>query len=155
MSKVKKGIHKPEIQRVIEKTKKSGIQSLGFFMIGNPGETKKTARSTIDFSKELDIDYVQYSMTIAKPNTLLEKELIRKTKKDYWRMFIEGKEKERPLNRTWTRLSNKEIQKLTKRAYVEFYFRPKIIFKHLSKIKSFEELKRYILVSVKMFFNKE
>lgn len=155
LSKIKKGIHKPEIQKVIEQTKKSGILTLGFFMIGNPGETKKTIRSTIEFSKELDLDYVQYSMTIAKPDTLLEKELIKKTKKDYWRNYILGLEKERPLNRIWTRLSNKEIEKMTRKAYLEFYFRPKIILKHIFKIRSFSELRKYLIVSIRMFLDKE
>ena len=41
-------------------------------------------------------------------------------------------------------LTEDELQKLLRRAYLEFYFRPKIIFGLLAEIQSFEHLKNIL-----------
>ena len=45
------------MRKTIALTKKVGIDTFGYFMVGSPGETPETAQQTIDFSKTLDLDY--------------------------------------------------------------------------------------------------
>ena len=142
-----------KIKEVIRLTKKYGIRPLGFFMVGCPGETRQTVKETVRFAKELKLDYSQYSRTIAKPKTDLDRMVIEKTGRDYWRDFILSKIGEERISTPWTDLTQKEIEKLTKWAYFSFYCRPLYILRTILKTKSFSELLRYIKVGVMMLFS--
>jgi radical SAM superfamily enzyme YgiQ (UPF0313 family) len=123
---------------------------MGFFMMGSPGETKKDILQTIKLAKELKLEHIQVGRTTPKSGSLLCK----KQKKDYWRDYTLGLEKERALEPLDTELSIYEVNRLVKKMYMSFYFRPSLIIKTILKVKSREELKRYIKVGVKLFFNK-
>lgn len=142
-----------KIKESIRLTKKYGIRPLGFFMIGSPGETKETVGKTVRFAKKLRLDYSQYSRTIAKPQTNLDRMVIEKTGRDYWRDFILGRIEEKRILAPWTDLAEEEIEKLTKRAYFSFYFRPLYILKTIFQAESISELMRYIKVGFLMLFS--
>jgi hypothetical protein len=50
-------------------------------------------------------------------------------------------------------LSETEVDELTRRFYREFYFRPSYVLRRILKIKSIEELGRYIGVGMKWLFS--
>jgi anaerobic magnesium-protoporphyrin IX monomethyl ester cyclase len=86
---LQKGITIEQARRAFRLTKKIGIETLAYFMIGNPGETKKTAKQTIRLAKELEPDYVHFSVLIPFPATKLywwglERGIF---KTDFWREF--------------------------------------------------------------------
>ncbi len=152
LSEMSKGTTLLPIKDVVQCATDNGIGVLGFFMIGSQGETVETVRKTVEFSKTLPLDYAQFSMTIMKPHTTLYnsyKETI--LGHDYWRDYIRGEADEMILPRPWTKLSSDEIIRLTQKAYLSFYFRPKYIFKMLRKIESLSELIRYIKVAIQLF----
>lgn len=144
---IKKGTKTNGMKNVLDAAKAYGIRPLGFFMIGNTGETKETVNKTIKLSKMLPLDYAQFTITIMKPHTELEKELIKKTNGlDYWREYVRGNVEERVLPTPWTELSRAEMEKYARKAYLSFYLRPKYIFYMLKQLRSFSELKRYVRV---------
>jgi len=147
LSNINKQINSPQVLQTLSLCKKAGIQSLGFFMIGNEGETRETIIKTIKYAKSLPLDYAQFCMTIAKPFTDYDKERLSSERNDYWRDYIKGTIKEQVFPRTWANVANSEIEKLTRMAYRTFYLRLGYIFKILTKIRSFKELFRYIHVS--------
>lgn len=151
---IKKDIKIGQIRQVIKWSKKYGIRTMGFFMVGNLGDTKESVRSTIDFAKTVGLDFIQVCMTIAKPGTELDELMIKETGKDYWRKHVLGKKIEGRLPTPWSSLSEIEIEALTKEFYIKFYFRPKIIWNRIAQLKSFEELKRYIGVGLKILRQK-
>ena len=151
---IKKDIKIGQIRQAIKWSKKYGIRAMGFFMVGNSGDTKESVRSTIDFAKTVGLDFIQVCRTIAKPGTELDELMIKETGKDYWREHILGKKIEGRLPTPWSSLSEIEIEALTKEFYTKFYFRPKIIWNRLAQLKSFEELKRYIGVGLKILRQK-
>ena len=155
LNKVNKGITIGQIRSTIGMCQDMGIKTLGFFLIGAPGDTKETIRKTLKFAKSLNLDYVQFSKCLAKPLTPLWKEMVKNTKKDYWRDWVLGKEIDRELPRPWTDLSNCEINKITKWAYVSYYARPLFILRHLFRLHSFLELKRKALAFLDMLFSQE
>ncbi len=152
---IDKKIDISQIKAAIKMSQKQGIKTLGFFMLGNPGETKDSIRKTISFSKKLPLDFVQICRTIAKPGTDLDEFLKRKTGKDYWRDYVLGKQKEDYWPTPWVNLSIEEMRGYVKKAYYGFYFRLGYIIKRIFSVKSFGELLRYFIVGVKfIFFNK-
>ncbi|MEW6555751.1 MAG: radical SAM protein [Elusimicrobiota bacterium] len=153
LNEVNKGITHNRTAVVIKTAKKFGIRNLGFLMIGNPGDTEDTVTDTVKFAKKLALDYVQICRTIAKPATELHKQLVKNTGTDYWRDFVLMKLGEQRIPTPWVRMNQAKIEKLLKRAYYSFYFRPGYIFQTLQRTKSFSELARYIKVAIRMVFH--
>ncbi len=155
LDRVNKGITLKQIRNIIRTCKDLGIKTLGFFLIGAPGDTKDTVKETVKFAKSLGLDYVQFSKCLAKPLTPLWKEMVKTTKRDYWRGWILGEEKDRPLPRPWTDLTNREIDKLVRWAYISYYARPLFVLKHILSLRSFLELKRKVLAFWDMLLSQE
>lgn len=155
LDRVKKGITLEQVRSTINKTRKLGIKTLGFFLIGAPGETRKTVKTTVNFAKSLKLDYVQFSKCLAKPLTPLWKQLVNETGQDYWKDWISGRETDRTLKRPWTGLGNEEIDSLTKWAYVQYHSRPLFLIKAALRTRSFKELKRKVLGYLEMLLSQE
>lgn len=153
---IRKGIDHQQTRWTIKLCKKYGIRTMGFFMIGNPGETRQSIEETIKFSKQLKLDFAQFCRTIAKPHTDLDQILKEKTGQDYWSEYILSGTDRKRLRTPWTDLSEEEIEGYAKKAYYSFYFRPIQVLMTIYRVKSIEELLKYIWVGVKMLFcNKE
>lgn len=149
-----KGINLEEIEEGLRLTKEAGIETLGFFIIGHEGETEKQARKTIEFSKELPLDYAQFFKMTAKPGTKLYEDVVEELGYDYFEELIKGNVDESDLPRPWTDLSNEEIEGLVWEAYQEFYLRPGYIIKRLVNIDSLSELKKYVKAGIKILSKK-
>jgi len=135
-----------QIEDAIRLTKKAGIRTIGFAMIGHPNETKKTIKSTIKFCKQLALDDFKIAFLTPYPNTPL----------------YHYAEKYGTLNKDWRKMNayvepcfipygitKQEMIKYRKLAYFQFYLRPKIIFSHLSQI----ENPKQIIILIKGFLS--
>lgn len=114
---IKKG-ETTEIQRKgVEMCHDAGLKVKGFFIIGLPGETRKTALQTIEFAKSLNLEYVDCYPITPYPGTPLwddpEKyglEIIKPLDcnwDEYYQVGIKGAEHEIKLKHN--NLSQKEI----------------------------------------------
>lgn len=64
-----KGITLEMSKKFNDAAKKAHMRVHGCFMVGNPGETKETMTETLEFSKKLRMDTVQYFPLIVYPGT--------------------------------------------------------------------------------------
>ncbi len=64
-----KGITLEMSRKFNDAAKKARMRVHGCFMVGNPGETKETMMETLEFSKKLRMDTVQYFPLIVYPGT--------------------------------------------------------------------------------------
>lgn len=69
LDKAKKKQTLAEIRRAVEMCKKAGIQTMGHFIFGLPGETAETAEHTIRFMIDLGLDYMQCYSAVPYPKT--------------------------------------------------------------------------------------
>ena len=139
------------MRRTLQCVQEAGIMSLGFFIIGAPGDTAETVRKTIDFSLTLPIAYAQYQIAIIKPHTELERtHIINGTGIDYWREYVKGTVDEMLLPTPWTQLDRAEMEALARQAYLRFYSRPRYAWQMLKKIESATEMKRYARVGAQL-----
>lgn len=155
LNKVRKRITVEQVRQTIKLCKKIGITTLGFFLIGNPGETEKMIYENVKFAKSLDLDYAQFSKVLAKPGTLLWKEMVQRTGCDYWREWILGNVEDKPLPRHWTSLPNDDIDHIARNCYVKFSSSPKYLLKQVLKCRSFGELRRKSGAYLEMIFSQE
>ncbi|MBI4667791.1 MAG: cobalamin B12-binding domain-containing protein, partial [Elusimicrobia bacterium] len=145
----KKGINLEQAGQSVRWTKEAGISALGFFIIGSPSETPATIEKTIKFIKELDLDDFQLSFLTPLPGSELYE-----TARQYgsfendWRKLCEYR-----VNFVPNGLTKETLEKYHRKACLEFYFRPRIIFTYLKRIKNpklfLEMLKIAYLVLIK------
>ncbi|MFH0753833.1 MAG: radical SAM protein [Candidatus Omnitrophota bacterium] len=146
---IAKDINVAQIREAIRWTHEAGISTLGFFMLGNPGDTRESILASIDFAKELQLDYVQVCRTVAKPDTVLNDLMIEKGGKDVWRNFLLEQGSQPHMPTPWTSLSREELDGYVRLFYQSFYFRPAYIVKRLLKLRSPEELFRFMWVAAR------
>ncbi|MFH0985835.1 MAG: radical SAM protein [Candidatus Omnitrophota bacterium] len=146
-----KGIHAGQVRDAVAWTRAAGIGTLGFFMVGNPGDDRKSILATIDFAKELKLDYVQVCRAIAKPNTGLNDRMIASGGRDYWREYILNEDAVTAFPTPWTLFSRREADEYIKWFYRSFYLRPGYIGRRLMSVKSWDELFRFVRVAWKWF----
>jgi radical SAM superfamily enzyme YgiQ (UPF0313 family) len=150
---LRKNTNLQRIKDTLKTTKKVGIDTFGYFMVGSPGDTVETIKQTIAFSKTLDLDYAQFSKVSPMPRTELYEMYMNEFKEDYWKEFVKHPVDQKSLSRPRCDLSEEEIQKWCKKAYLEFYYRPSYILKALLRLKSKDELKRSVKTAWQMLFS--
>jgi len=155
---VKKGTTIEQSRKFAEAADKLGFTIHGCFMIGAPGETKKSAQKTIDFAKSLPMDTIQVSGIAVYPGTEFYKWAKKHNyiaAKDWTDWVDENHEQVTLLN--YPQMSKKEIDLYIDKALKEFYIRPKQMFKMASAIRSWDDIKRklYGLTSFFDYFKKK
>jgi radical SAM superfamily enzyme YgiQ (UPF0313 family) len=68
---VNKNMTTAKVREGVANAKLAGIQTVGLFMIGMPGETPEMTRETVEFSVELDLDFAKYAITVPFPGSKL------------------------------------------------------------------------------------
>ncbi|MBI2891528.1 MAG: cobalamin B12-binding domain-containing protein [Nitrospirae bacterium] len=66
---IDKGTSIEKARRAAQWTKAAGIEIVGFFMIGCPGETPASIERTIRFAVELDVDFAKFNVFVPYPGT--------------------------------------------------------------------------------------
>jgi len=74
LDRMKKGITLEDSIRATEMAKRAGLETIGFFMLGLPGETEQTMQETIDFAIRLDPDYAKTTLLTLYPGTEIYEE---------------------------------------------------------------------------------
>ena len=69
LDRVRKGTTVEMMHEFAANARQAGIRVHGCFMIGGPGETRETARKTIELAQQLPIDTAQFSGVVAYPGT--------------------------------------------------------------------------------------
>ncbi len=80
IKRMKKGISLDLVREKVTLAKKIGIKVTGFFILGFPGEKKRDIINTINFSRKLPLDRVNYSNFWPSPGTEIYEELKREGK---------------------------------------------------------------------------
>jgi len=109
-------------------------------MLGIPGESKKEIEQTIDLAKNLNLDYVQFSIATAYPRTELYQIVQRQGKlsKNFLAGFYALGQQKGIVS--LCDIDPKVLQRYLKRAYWSFYFRLTYIWQRIANIKSLNDL---------------
>jgi len=150
---LRKGIHLDRVERILKATRKAGISSFGYFLVGCPGETRETAQKTIDFALKVELDFAIFNCLTAFPKTeLYEKYYLPHAEKDFWEDYIRRDAPAQEfMGRPWTDIPDEELRRMAHKALLSFYFRPKQILRAAASIRSFDQCRRYALAGLDMF----
>jgi radical SAM superfamily enzyme YgiQ (UPF0313 family) len=129
---IKKGATIDMARRFTANCKKLGLTIHGDFIVGLPGETRETIRKSIDFAKELDVETIQVSIGHPYPGT----EFYDHVKKNGL-ITIDGAMTDEVghqlPNYSYPGLDKEELVDWVERFYGEYYFRPKVALRLVSK----------------------
>ncbi len=139
-----KGIVKEKIRQTCRIIKEAGIRLNGFFILGLPHDTPETIRRTIDFAKELPLDFAQFAMFVPLPGS------------EGWELALDGRVL-RMYADDWDdfsrysypivesdALGREQCKALHTSALREFYYRPQMMAEWLLSIDSGKTLKNLI-----------
>jgi len=131
---IKKDIALEQVERAIKLARKTGIKTIGFFMMGLPLETEKTLKETIDFASRLPLDNFKINFFAPFPGSELYKEIDRYgvASKDWKDLHMHVKPTFIPHG-----LTEETLIKYNKLAFRKFYLRPRTIVSHIRRIKNF------------------
>jgi radical SAM superfamily enzyme YgiQ (UPF0313 family) len=124
---IRKDVSLEQIARTVTLTKKAGLRTRGFFMIGHLTETKQTVWETIRFMQRLPLDDFHFTTFTPLPGTTAYRIA------DQYGVF----------DKSWSKMNLQypsfvpqgmtaaELEHLSKIAYRAFYFRPQIVVSYL------------------------
>jgi len=149
---LRKGITLDQVKYAFKLTKKIGISTLAYFMIGSPTETKEDILATIEFAKKLNPDFVHITITTPFPATAIYQKGLEEgiIKRDFWRDFALNPNEDFQPQYFEENLTSSELIELINYAYKSFYTRPTYILKELFQVKSFAEFKRKVKAGLKV-----
>jgi len=136
-----KDITLEQVEKAVRASSEVGLQTIGYFMIGSPGESPETISQTIQFAKKLKLDFAQFSVTTPFPGTELY-DLYLATGGDNipWENFVYAGAG-RQIIPIGSQLNSSDLQYWTRRAYREFYLRPAYLWQRIRQLTSIGELR--------------
>ncbi|MEN6458360.1 MAG: radical SAM protein [Thermoguttaceae bacterium] len=123
-----------DTRRAVACCKKVGIETMGHFIFGLPGETRQTAEETMRFMLSLGLDYMQCYCAVPYPKTELG-DLARANgwiRADRWSQYDFGGDSIMNTDQ----LTCEEVTRFRQKAFRRFYLRPTYVirqmFRHFS-----------------------
>ena len=137
LDRAQKHVRVDQIRDAIEMLRAAGIRSMGHFVFGLPGETRKTAAETIRFALRSHLDFAQFYCAVPYPKTVLGQ----------WAAERGGMQGQAFSAFDLTRsilhtefLTPGEVKAFRDQAYRRFYFRPRTFARILGEISSIPRL---------------
>ena len=128
---IKKDASIDKAKKALESTRKAGIRTLGFFILGLPGENETDIRNTLIFANKLPLDRVVFFMAQPFPGSEMYKMLLSQGKLNknvgyryYHNYCFPGK-----LSFVAEGLTASILERYRKKAYRDFYLRPGYILR--------------------------
>ncbi len=116
-------------EKLVDYCDKKGIKIAAFYIIGLPDDTEASIRETIKYAKKLNTHVAQFFIMTPFPGT----EFYEQVKGQIYVSDYEQFNSFTPVFRH-KNLTEKQLLKLKEKAFLQYYFRPKYIFKFLRRM---------------------
>lgn len=132
--------------------RKHKIDTLAYFIIGNPGEGRKEIEDTIKLARELKPSFAQFSRMTPFPATKLYEMAIERRiiSHDYWKEYATNPYV--PIQpQFWTEyFSHEQLAALADYATYKFYFSPNYLFRSVIKVSNYKDMKRKLKTGISL-----
>jgi anaerobic magnesium-protoporphyrin IX monomethyl ester cyclase len=121
-SNIKKGVRNEQVMKAVSACKKVNLQSTASFIFGSIDDTRESIKESIDFSLQLDADFVLYNIYTAHPGTAGFDRALREGVISDFKVDIE-KYKGEPVGvpTICKNLTREELHILKAEAYIKYY----------------------------------
>jgi radical SAM superfamily enzyme YgiQ (UPF0313 family) len=120
LSILNKGTSVKKIQKIVKLINEIGIWVVGFFIIGNPSETREEMEQTLKFSKKLLPEMIQLHFFTPYPGSMAFKLYSYKLKSSKFLPF-----------KSLSQMNIKELENFQKHFYRKYYFSPSFMKKYI------------------------
>jgi len=138
------------VYKAVANLKKYGIEPELNILLGScPLETEATIKHTLDEAIKLDVDYTLISVCTPFPHT----EFNRIAKEKGWMIEPEYRAID-PIKQSfisYPHLTKDDLERLIRKAYFRFYFRPSYIWKRLRKVRGLADLLNKVKAAATIF----
>lgn len=126
-----------QIKSCFRLTRKSGIDTIAYFILGNPQETLEEMRETMRLAREIRPTYLEYAIFNISPGTesylmAQEQGLIQQ---DYWRQYAGNPTPDMPVLAWAKDYTYHQLQAVRQKALRDFYIRPGYILNRIMRIR--------------------
>jgi len=132
-----------QVEEAVRQSREVGLQVIGYFMLGSPGETPDTIRQTINLAQRLKVDFAQFSVTTPFPGTELYDIYMQNRKESIsWDSFVYAGT-DNPTTPVFEsdKLTGEDLKTWLRRAYRHFYLRPAYFGQRLRRCTSWNEIR--------------
>lgn len=153
MKTIDKNIDHDTIRQAFKNCKEVGLETIGFFIIGLPGETRETMQDTINFAIELDPLIANFSMMTPYPGTKVY-EIVKRQGRllvTDWEDYVFFEQKARY---EMGEMTAELVEEMYRRAYRQFYLRPGPIMRRIKTKDFWLNLPRNLRIARRTFFKK-
>lgn len=119
---MKKGTNLNNIRTAFRLCDEIGIETIGSFIIGFPGETEKSIEKTIKFAHEIKPDFVSFNVFTPLPGSEIFKNLPKKN----WELYDF-------MSTSFCEISSKEISENVGKAYRDYYMNAGYVLRRINK----------------------
>jgi len=149
-----KDITPDQVRDAFKWSRDAGIDTLAYFILGSPTETRADIEKSIDFSCEIGADYTHFTIMMPLPATKLYQMALESgiVDPDVWLDFARAPSADfKPPS--WTEiLTEQELTELLNKAYRRFYMRPGYLMKRVWKARSPGEFFRKARAGFRLFW---
>lgn len=151
LKKIKKGITPELVREKVPMLRKAGIEVIGFFMIGFPGETREEINNTVSLAMEVPLNGGSIAIFNPLPGTDLAEEV------------ADGSEESADFYHTldYIRYENnlsevpfKELRKIQRDAYLRLHLRPAPLFTNIRNLNNTRKIMLILMRVKKLVFNR-
>lgn len=141
---------------VFKWTKKAGIQTLAYVMIGIPTETYDEMKASMKYPVKLGADYVQFSICTPYPKTELYFQAMRDgwIPYDYWAEFARDPQPGFKVKFWNPHFTEEQLREIQNEAMRKFYWRPSFVTREFTKIKSHKQFVARAKIALKLLLPK-
>jgi len=132
LDRMQKEITLQQIKQAFLWCKELNIETIGYIMLGNPGETREDINDTINLVNRLKPDFVHCAIFTLFPGTQSYEEWLAKGNKDVWKEFATNPTKDFQ-SPVWGDIPREELEQMVMKFYKDFYLRLGYIMKHIWK----------------------
>jgi len=150
---VKKSQTFDQVRAAFKNAKAAGLQTMGFFIYGMPGETAETMDKTTQLALELDPDLAHFMIAAPYPGTVLWDTVQREGKlyaRDWRDLAIQSDH----AHFDFPGMDPKLVEQKWHEAYRRFYFRPKRLLKRLTSADTWRNMPERVRDAQRFFVAK-
>ncbi|MEZ4870135.1 MAG: radical SAM protein [Caldilineaceae bacterium] len=154
MKSIDKKIDMETIRQAFKNAKEINLETIGFFIIGLPGDTRETMQRTIDFAIELDPVIANFSMMTPYPGTKVY-EIVKRQGRfliNDWEDYVFFEQQARY---EMGEMTAELVEEMYRKAYRQFYLRPSPILRRLKTKDFWMNLPRNVRIALRTFVPKK
>ena len=150
---VRKDVLTGQVENVFRWARELMLETHAHMMLGMPGETPETVRTTFDFISKIRPSTVTYGIMTPYPGTEIYQQVVKEDPGfgDGTKINARSIHTNASFSKIFSRIDEKELEGYVQEGYRRFYMRPAYIGERLFRVSDWQEFRRLVLAGTQVF----